>query len=196
MATVAIGTNLDAHWRVFQTKEKPLTPRGRSRLRGNRRTRGHEVLAKHNGSPKHSGRRAVALVGATAGDLASGFMDFLESLSEQASTVFWSTPDYVPNRRRWESQRLQEDTAEVAERQHILLGAIEFEYCEKTHTLFAIRLECERLAQEIEILQDALASATTQFEISKLEERILEKSLERDLLHYDVELLDTYQPAA
>lgn len=198
MATAAIGTNLDAHWRVFQAEDKPLTPRGRSRLRGNRRTRGHEVLKKHNGSPKRSGRRTAALARTTAGDLASGLIDFLESLSEQATTLFWATPEVDAYSECTEDAlktRLAEEQQVIDERHHIILGAIEYEYCSRLHELPEIRAKCDSYSRAIAELETE-RSEVSSFELYEIDKQIVELTLKRDLLHCEVELLGTYQPAA
>ncbi len=203
MAAVAIGTSVDAHWRVFQTEDKPLTPRGRSRLRGKRRTRGHEELTKHNGSLKRSGRRFFALAQSTMSDISLGFFDFMDSVQEgfedsaRSPEEFWADQDVAYSECSEEARmmRLAEEQRVIDERHHILLGAIEYEYCSRLHELPEIQSQCDSITRAISELEVEKSEASS-LEIYDLDRQIEELSLERALLHCEAELLVTYQPAA
>lgn len=112
---------------------------------------------------------------------------------------FWADPGGVAYSECSEdalTRRLDEERRVIDERHHILLGIIEYEYCSRLHELPEIRNECDSYSQAIAELEIERSQEGSFFELYEIDKQIEQLTLKRDLLHCEVEILGTYQPAA
>lgn len=193
--SAAVSVDLvDANWRILQVPtEKPLTPRGRSRMSGNRRTRGHEELEKRNGTPKRSGRRFVALARATTGDLVDGLTEFFERDLEENDRRM--VVGYSRNARRWERLRRKADAREIEARHKVILQGIENDLRMRAQRLYR-QGDRPKLLERIAGLELELARVTSAKKREALQDRLAVAVLALVLLDIDFEVLAPYANVA
>lgn len=184
-STVVPVDPVDLNWRIFQTREKKLTSRGRSRLSGHRYTRDHEVLEKHDGSPKHSGRRFVALARATVCDLADGAAELFESDEDvrPARPVI----GYSRCAKKEFRRRRQADLRELDEHERATMQRIESELADMARQHHCSQSWCNTLMKHVAQLEAQLKQASP-----ALQKELVTRILRAELELFEVETLMPY----